>query len=237
MDSSNALFSSPLTQAELDTLLLKAARDGDTDTVSALISTGANVNAADQRGITPLMFATANGHTNIVSVLIAARAEINTASQYGSTALKLAVLRGDHNDNEIAFKLLDATLPQEVSATCPSLMNRFMRRQPAITPVEAAYHQALAEFRQGLTNMLSALNKGTGRHALGTTNALLDIIACYYAPDWCGTPSKEMNRALALEETRSITPSCTAQAMNRLRSTLTNLANTVTPAFRPVRRP
>jgi ankyrin repeat protein len=58
MDSSNALSSSPLTQteqAELDTRLLKAAQDGDTDTVSALISTGANVNTADQYGYTALM--------------------------------------------------------------------------------------------------------------------------------------------------------------------------------------
>jgi hypothetical protein len=38
MDSSNTLFSSPLTQAELNAQLLKAARDGDPVTVSALIS-------------------------------------------------------------------------------------------------------------------------------------------------------------------------------------------------------
>jgi ankyrin repeat protein len=78
MDSSNALSSSPLTQteqAELDTLLLKAAQDGDTDTVSALIAAGANVDAADQYGNTALMAAAFHGRTNTVSVLIAARAE------------------------------------------------------------------------------------------------------------------------------------------------------------------
>jgi hypothetical protein len=44
MDSSNTLSGSPLTQtqAELDTQLLKAAQDGDTDTVSALIAAGAD---------------------------------------------------------------------------------------------------------------------------------------------------------------------------------------------------
>jgi ankyrin repeat protein len=68
MDSSNALFSSPLTQteqAELDTLLLKAARDGDPDTVSALIAAGANLDAANQYGNTALMAAVFNGRTNI----------------------------------------------------------------------------------------------------------------------------------------------------------------------------
>jgi hypothetical protein len=67
--------------------------------------------------------------------------------------------------------------------------------------------------------MLSALNEGTGRHALGTTNALLHIIASYYAPDWCGRPSEEMCNILI--------------AMNRppsLQFTLTNLDNTVAPA-------
>jgi ankyrin repeat protein len=68
MDSSNALFSSPLTQteqAELDTLLLKAARDGDTDTVSALIAAGANLDAADQDGDTALMAAAFHGRTKL----------------------------------------------------------------------------------------------------------------------------------------------------------------------------
>ena len=84
--------------------------------------------------------------------------------------------------------------------------------------------------------MLSALNEGTGQHALGTKNELLKIIAGYYAPDWCGRPSAEMRAALTKRKLEKlVTPSFTAQAVNRLRSTLTNLtnlANTVTPAFR-----
>ncbi len=220
MDSSNTLSSSPLAQAELDTQLLKAVLDGNTVTVLKLIAAGANVNAANQRGDTALMVAVLRGHTNIASVLIAAKADVNAANQYGYTALILAAANGRINivsalitagadvnaanrdgntaltlathegHDETAFRLLNAMPPQEISP----LINRL--RQPAIARVEAAYHEALSEFRQRLTNMLSALNEGTGRHALGTTNALLHIIASYYAPDWCGRPSEEMNRVL-----------------------------------------
>ncbi len=286
MDSSNTLSGSPLTQTELDTRLLKAVQDGDTDTVSALISTGANVNAVNRDGDIPLILAAFNAHTNIVSVLIAARANLNAADQYGNTALIFASLGGHTNivsvliaaeadvnatnqdgytalmlaairghittvsaliaaganlntanqdgdtaltlathggHDETAFRLLDA-MP---SAPPPS--NRRVPDQPAITPVEDAYNRASAEFSQGLTDILSALNEGTGQHALGTKNELLKIIAGYYAPDWCERPSAEMLAALTKRKLEKlVTPSFT----NRLQSTLTNLANTVTPAFR-----
>ncbi len=203
---------SVLIPEQLDAPLLNAAQDGDTDTVSTLISTGANVNEVNQRGFTALMAAASNGHTNIVSVLIAAGANLKATNQDGDTALTLAI-RGGHG--ETAFRLLDA-MP---SATPPS--NRRVPDQPGIIPAEDAYNRASAEFSQGLTNILSALNEGTGRHALGTKNELLKILAGYYAPDWCGRPSEAMRNILI--------------AMNRppfLQFTLTNLANTVTPAFR-----
>jgi ankyrin repeat protein len=204
MDSSNTLSGSPLTQteqAELDTLLLKAAQDGDTDTVSALIAAGANINAVNQHGDTPLILAAFHGRTNTVSVLIAARANLNAADQYGNTALIFASLGGHTNivsvliaaganldavnrhgntaltfathggHDEIAFRLLDA-MP---SAPPPS--NRRVPDRPAIISVKHAYNRASAEFSQGLTNILSALNEGTGQHALGTKNELLKIIA------------------------------------------------------------
>jgi hypothetical protein len=201
-----------------------AAANGHTNIVSVLIAARANLNTANQDGYTALMLAAARGHITTVSALIAAGANLNTVNQGGDTALTLAT-HGGHD--ETAFRLLDA-MP---SAPPPS--NRRVPDQPAIIPVEDAYNRASAEFSQGLTNMLSALNEGTGQHALGTKNELLKIIAGYYAPDWCGRPSAEMRAALTKRKLEKlVTPSCTAQAMNRLRSTLTNLANTVTPAFR-----
>jgi hypothetical protein len=201
--------------------------NGHTNIVSVLIAAGANLNTADQDGDTALILAAARGHITTVSALIAARANLDAVNQGGNTALTFAT-HGGHD--EIAFRLLDA-MP---SAPPPS--NRRVPDRPAIISVKHAYNRASAEFSQGLTDMLSALNEGTGQHALGTKNELLKIIAGYYAPDWCGRPSAEMRAALTkrkLEKLeKPVTPSCTAQAMNRLRSTLTNLANTVTPAFR-----
>jgi hypothetical protein len=207
-----------------NTALMAAASNGHTNIVSVLIAAGANLNTADQDGDTALILAAARGHITTVSALIAARANLDAVNQGGNTALTFAT-HGGHD--EIAFRLLDA-MP---SAPPPS--NRRAPNQPAIIAVEDAYNRASAEFSQGLTNILSALNEGTGQHALGTKNELLKIIAGYYAPDWCGRPSAEMRAALTKRKLEKlVTPSFTAQAVNRLRSTLTNLANTVTPAFR-----
>jgi ankyrin repeat protein len=265
MDSSSTSSSSaPLTQAERDEQLLNAALNGDTDTVSALIAAGANVNAAGQYGYTALMKAAFNGHIAIVSLLIAAGANVNAASQYGYTALMKAAARGytatalaliaaganvnaanqrgetalmwaaAHRHNKTAFCLLNAMSPQEISATrptpTPSFTNRLLRRQPIITPVEAAYNQALIELRQSFNNVFNAFN--SSGHNLGTTNALLNIIAGYYAPNWYVNPNQEMSRDLALtERRRPVILSRTSRAMNRLLFTLISLTNAVTPAL------
>jgi hypothetical protein len=136
-----------------------------------------------------------------------------------------------NNHNETAFRLLNAMSPQEISATrvTPSFLNRLLRRQPVITPIEADYNQALNKLRQGLRNMLGAFNEDANRHNLGTTNALLNIIAGYYAPNWCGNPNQEISHALT-ERRKPVILSSTARAMNRLRSTLTSLTHAATPA-------
>jgi hypothetical protein len=229
------------------TALMEAAATGHTAVVTALISAGADVNAASSSlGWTALMAAAENGNTTIASILITAGANLSATAQKGDTALMVAsressslwetnpmiISRKREARHETAFRLLNAMPPQEISASRPSLMNRFLRRQPAIThtQVETAYNQALIEFRQGLRNVFSAFNEGASRHDLGTANALLNIIADYYAPNWFGNPNQEISHALT-ERRKPVILSCTARAMNRLRSTLTSLTNAETPAL------
>ena len=69
-----------------------AAIKGNINAVKNHIDTGTDLNARDNRGITPLMWATNWGHEEIVELLIAAGADVNAKeeSDRGLTALDIA---------------------------------------------------------------------------------------------------------------------------------------------------
>lgn len=78
--------------------LFRATREGNTDMVKSLVSSpGADVNATDERGSTPLLEAARYGHEDISRVLIAAGADVKAKDKDGKTALMLAV-QGDHEE-------------------------------------------------------------------------------------------------------------------------------------------
>lgn len=78
--------------------LFRATREGNTDMVRSLVSSpGADVNATDDRGSTPLLEAARYGHEDITRVLIAAGADLKAKDKDGKTALMLAV-QGDHDE-------------------------------------------------------------------------------------------------------------------------------------------
>src|SRR4051812_39143023 len=76
--------------------LLRAAREGNADTVKALLSSpGADVNATDERGSTPLIEAARYGHDDVARALLAAGADTKARDRDGKTALMLAVQGGN----------------------------------------------------------------------------------------------------------------------------------------------
>lgn len=78
--------------------LFRATREGNTDMVKSLLSSpGADVNAIDERGSTPLLEAARYGHEDITRVLIAAGADVKAKDKDGKTALMLAV-QFDHEE-------------------------------------------------------------------------------------------------------------------------------------------
>ena len=78
--------------------LFRATIEGNTDMVKSLVSSpGADVNATDERGSTPLLEAARYGHEDICRVLIAAGANLKAKDRDGKTALMLAV-QGNHDD-------------------------------------------------------------------------------------------------------------------------------------------
>ena len=78
--------------------LFRATREGNTDMVRSLVSSpGAEVNATDERGSTPLLEAARYGHDDVTRVLIAAGADVKAKDKDGKTALMLAV-QGNHDE-------------------------------------------------------------------------------------------------------------------------------------------
>jgi hypothetical protein len=77
--------------------LFHATRDGDTVTVTTLLSTaGAQsvINCQDKRGDTPLCIAAHNGHASVTVLLMDARCNIDHQNKNGATPLFIAALYG-----------------------------------------------------------------------------------------------------------------------------------------------
>ena len=72
-----ALFAHAVLADSMDQALIAAAEKGSVSLVSELLKQGANVNAQDERGRTPVMAATYGRHASAVQALIKAGADVN----------------------------------------------------------------------------------------------------------------------------------------------------------------
>lgn len=72
----------------------EAAKEGNLNTVSQQLNTGADVNHANESGDTPLTYAAFMGHFEIVDLLIEKGAEVNSKGLAGWSPLHLAAQRG-----------------------------------------------------------------------------------------------------------------------------------------------
>ena len=73
-----------------------ACQQGHFRVVELLLSAGADRNAANKNGATPIFIASSCGHLNIVELLIAAGADTNAATKDGWTPLYVASSKGYH---------------------------------------------------------------------------------------------------------------------------------------------
>ena len=78
--------------------LLNAVKIGNTDTVQRRLAGGSDVNAIDEFGKTPILWAAEKGTKDIIRLLVAAKADVNQKTNGdGCTALMLAAEAG-HKD-------------------------------------------------------------------------------------------------------------------------------------------
>lgn len=80
--------------SSLDAALLDAVSKGDFARMQALLAQGANVNAGDKDGTTPLMMAAINGHVSVVQAILDKGADVNARDKDGFTALWDAASEG-----------------------------------------------------------------------------------------------------------------------------------------------
>ena len=76
------------------TRLMRAALEGELETVKALLESGADVNTKDSAGRTALMFAVTNMQTKCAKALVEHGADVNARANDGCTALMLAASAG-----------------------------------------------------------------------------------------------------------------------------------------------
>lgn len=83
------------TRAGDATALHWAVRGNDAGIVDLLLSAGADTNAANDYGVTPIMLACTNGNAALVSRLLAAGADANAAQESGETVLMTCAHHAD----------------------------------------------------------------------------------------------------------------------------------------------
>jgi len=97
---------SNLSQEEKDEKLIEASRIGQLDILKLLIKIGANVNAKDSYGYTPLLYASRYNKLEVVKLLLKAGADINVRNK-GDTALILAFINGHEEIVDILTNNID----------------------------------------------------------------------------------------------------------------------------------
>ena len=81
--------------AQRNTPLIYASRDGFTTIAMSLIDNGADVNWIDGENVTPLILASFKNHPEIVQVLLAKGARKDVVDKFGRTAVDYATQRGN----------------------------------------------------------------------------------------------------------------------------------------------
>ncbi|WP_421798391.1 ankyrin repeat domain-containing protein [Haliscomenobacter sp.] len=130
-------------------ILVNASEEGALPVVRQLKDAGANVNAPDENGTTPLMAASEEGQEQVVQYLLSVGAEVNAKNKEGWTALAFAARE---NQPEVIQFLLAKKADLEAHCTYRSISSYGNRNKPTnltfyqgSTPLMIAVEENAAE--------------------------------------------------------------------------------------------
>lgn len=96
----------PMTRSHVQEMLFAAAAMGRTDMIAPLLAAGADIDAYDPRGFTPLILAAYDGHLDTVNALIDLKADACKPDATQSNTAQMGV--AFKGNDEIAARLLRA---------------------------------------------------------------------------------------------------------------------------------
>ena len=123
------------TQGDGATALHWAAHWDELDTAELLIRAGANVNAANDYEVTPLLLACTNANAAMVELLLAAGADATAALETGATALMTCARTGSVDAVKALLAQGAEVDAQEASENQTALMWATAQRHPAVVRV------------------------------------------------------------------------------------------------------
>ncbi|MGI9337729.1 MAG: ankyrin repeat domain-containing protein [Gammaproteobacteria bacterium] len=152
-------------------MLFLAAYDGDTAELRSLIDEGADIDAKNDDGLTPLHVAAGQGQTEIVLALVNAGAAIEAKMNGGSTPLHVAVI---HFETETALALVkagaDIDAKDEYGETALHSAARESQAETALALIKAGA-DIEAKDNEGVTPLHVAAATGQTKNALALIKA------------------------------------------------------------------
>jgi len=153
--------------------LINAAEKGDTEMVKRAISNGADVNANDKYGVTPLMVAVLKGHTEVARLLIEKGADVNARNKDGVTSLMLASMKG-HGEiaKMLAEKGADVNARNKDGET-PLILAVYNNNEDVVEVLLKTGADTRAKDHKGMTAFDVAVYNGYGASIALLTHAAL----------------------------------------------------------------